>query len=365
MKHIEKSVPHILILLLAMSCKSNMIQINTNNDSYYEKTAINLDDYIEGEIKIVPLETNDSCLVSESDKVYPTESFIYLYSFDRILQFDYKGDFVKSISRKGSGPGEVTYIADCAVDSNDENLYCVQQDEKDSIMVFDVSTGNYARRIPNSSRNALVAISMLSDTTIICFPRENPTDHSNILAHIQNINGDKISKLNHEIKTVDGLVMRKRPYILNYNDDIIYLPNRSDTIYKIRNYNSVEPLIVIKRPEGEDVNKYNSVFMFSGASMLVSSTDFEMKYVGDGNVIMQPTKVGYYFVDVTNKKIKCVEKVFSDKANISFSKSNLSEFFNNVSFIRKGYMSLMISSSSKDSTTTNTDNPTLLIAKLK
>lgn len=99
--------------------------------------------------------------------------------------------------------------------------------------------------------------------------------------------------------------------------------------------------------------------------MLVSSTYYEMKYVGDGNVIMEPTKVGFYYVDVNNKIIKNVEKVFSDKANISFSKSNLSEFFNNVSFIRKGYMSLMISNSSKDNTTTNTDNPTLLIAKLK
>jgi len=239
----------------------------------------------------------------------------------------------------------------------------LQQDEKDSIMVFDVSTGNYARRIPNWNRNALVAISMLSDTTIICFPRENTIDHSYILAHIQNIYGDMISKLNHEIKTIDGLVMRKRPYILNYNDDIIYLPNRSDTIYKIRNYYTVQPIILIKRPEGEEVNKYNSIFMYTGASMLVSSTDYEMKYVGDGNVIMEPTKVGYYFVDMSNKKIARVEKVFSDKANISFSKSNLSEFFNNVSFIRKGYMSLMISSSSKD--VTNTDNPTLLIAKLK
>ena len=95
MKYIEKSVPQILILLIAMSCKSNMIQINTDNDSYYEKTAINLDDYTDGEIKLVPLETNDSCLVSESDKVYPTENFIYLYSVDRILQFDYKGDFIK------------------------------------------------------------------------------------------------------------------------------------------------------------------------------------------------------------------------------------------------------------------------------
>lgn len=359
MKHIEKSVP--LILILAISCQSNIIQINTNNDSYYEKTAINLDDYIKGEIKMIPLETNDSCLVSESDKVYPTENFIYIYSIDRILQFDYKGDFIKSISRRGSGPGEVTYIADCAVDSNDENLYCVQQDEKDSIMVFDISTGNYARRIPNWSRNALVAISMLSDTTIICFQRENPTDHSNILAHIQNVNGDLISELNHEITTVDGLVMRKRPYILHYNDDIIYLPNRSDTIYKLRNYNSVEPFILIRRPEGEEVNRYNSVFMFNGASILVSSTDYEMKYVGDGNVIMEPTKIGYYFVDMNNKKIARVEKVFSEKANISFSKSNLSEFFNNVSFIKKDYMSLMISSSSKD--VTNTDNPTLLIAK--
>lgn len=370
MKYIEKSVPHILILLLVMSCKSNIIQINTDNDSYYEKTAINLDDYLEGEIKLVSLETNDSCLVSETDKVYPSENFIYVYSVDRILLFDYNGGFIKSITRKGSGPGEIVYLADCAVDSKDRNLFCVQQDEKDSIMVFDVNTGKYTGRISNWSRNPIVAINMLNDTTLICFQRENSTGKSNLLAHVQNLKGHLISKINRNTAPVDGLVMRRRPHILSYNNDMIYLPNRGDTIYKISNYNSVEPVIHITRPG--KINKYNSAFLFTGSSVLVSSTDYEMKYAGGGNVIMNPTKKGYYFVDIKNNKIKRVEQVLSKKAGISFSKNKLSDFFNNVSFIRSGYMSLMISNSSIDEKKGQESyiqdeniNPVILIAKLK
>lgn len=372
MNNMQKYVPHILIILLVISCKSNIIQINTDNDSHYEKTTINLDDHIEGEIKLVLLETNESCLVSESDRVYPSDKFIYIYSIDRILQFNYNGDFIKVITRKGSGPGEIAYLADCAVDCKDRNLYCVQQDEKDSIMVFDISTGKYIGRIPNWSRNPLVAISMLNDTTLICFQRENSIGKSNFLAHVQNLKGHLISKINRNTDPIDGLVMRRRPHILSYNNDMIYLPNRSDTIYKISNYNSVEPIILINRPEKKEMNKYNSAFMFTGASMLVSSTDYEMKYVGGGNVIMEPTKKGYYFVDIKNNKIKRVEQVLSTTAGISFSKNDLSEFFNNVSFIRSGYMSLMISSSGMDDKIRKdsllqeeNNNPAILIAKLK
>lgn len=212
---------------------------------------------------MVYLETNDSCLVSETDKVYPTENFIYVYSAERVLQFDYNGGFIKSIIRKGSGPGEIVYLADCAVDSKDRNLYCIQQDEKDSIMVFDVYTGKYTGLISNWSRSPLVAISMLNDTTLICFQRENSTRKSNLLAHVQNLKGHLISKINRNTAHVDGLVMRRRPHILSYNNDMIYLPNRGDTIYKICNYNSVEPVIYITRPG--KINKYNSAFLFTGS----------------------------------------------------------------------------------------------------
>ncbi|MCK9628752.1 MAG: 6-bladed beta-propeller [Bacteroidales bacterium] len=373
MRYIEKSVSHILyilIILLAISCTNNIIGIDTNNDVSYEKTAINLDDYIEGEIKLISLETNDTCLVSETDKVYPTESFIYVYSSERVMQFDYNGGFIKSITRKGSGPGEITYLADCSVDSKDRNLYCVQQDEKDSIMVFNIYTGKYSGRIPNWSRSPLVAISMLNDTTLICFQRENSTGKSNLLAHVQNLKGHLISKINRNTPPVDGLVMRRRPHILSYNNDMIYLPNRGDTIYKICNYNSVEPVINITRPG--KYNKYNSAFLFTGSSVLVSSTDYEMKYIGGGNVIMEPTKIGYYFVDINTKNTTIVERVFSNRLEISFSKNNLSDFFNNVSFIRSGYMSLMISNSSVDEIKgqesyiqDENKNPAILIAKLK
>lgn len=365
----------ILTFLLVISCKNNSTSltiINAESDSYNE-ISININEYIEDNIKIIPLETNDSCLVPGSCNIYPGNKYIYFYSIDRILQFDYQGDFIRNISRKGSGPGEILSISDCTVDSKDQFLYCVQMDDKDNIMVFDILTGNFLKTIPNAIRSPLVAINLLNDTTLICFPQRSSFSLSNTLAFIQNNKGDLKSTITRNSPIKEGLVMRKRPSILNYSKDIIYLPNSSDTLYRIANYSSALPIICIKTTEEEKYKRDNSGYMFNGKSLIISNIDNELKNIGGGNIIMEPIKERYYLVDLVKQDIRIVNKVEFSALGVSFSKENLSVFFNNISFIKKGYMTLTINDEIMNSSIENIAsinvkegcNPTIIIAKLK
>ncbi|MDR2146143.1 MAG: 6-bladed beta-propeller [Tannerella sp.] len=62
---------------------------------------------IASEVKYIPLETNDLSLIGNRYS-YPkfTKDYLYIDNGGIIMQFDMTGKFVRSINRKGQGPGE-------------------------------------------------------------------------------------------------------------------------------------------------------------------------------------------------------------------------------------------------------------------
>lgn len=59
-------------------------------------------------IEIIPLETSDSCLLMDVEKIVHVDSLLYVFDSRRpaLYVFDEKGAFVRQISRWGDGPGD-------------------------------------------------------------------------------------------------------------------------------------------------------------------------------------------------------------------------------------------------------------------
>ena len=74
-------------------------------------------------VEVIPLETNDSCLIKEIGRVIETDSFVYLFDVGRVLRFRNDGVFVNYIGRKGHGPGEYPYVKDFEIDKITGNIY--------------------------------------------------------------------------------------------------------------------------------------------------------------------------------------------------------------------------------------------------
>lgn len=89
---------------------------------------------------IVPLETNDSVLIGEIDKVIFYETRLYVATFSpeqAVYIFNLQGKLLHKISRKGRGAEEYLQLSDMFIDSRNRTLYLLSRiDEK--LLVFDV-----------------------------------------------------------------------------------------------------------------------------------------------------------------------------------------------------------------------------------
>jgi len=94
-----------------------IIQVLFEPDKY-----ASLDSYID-EITVIPLETNDNCLIGArlaGVKVY--RDLIYINSANQqLLVFDLNGNFIREIGKRGQGPGEFIWINDF-IFTNDETI---------------------------------------------------------------------------------------------------------------------------------------------------------------------------------------------------------------------------------------------------
>lgn len=75
-------------------------------------------------MEVIPLETHDSCLIINAEKILFHKNKLYVFDPLRaaLYVFDEEGNFIKQISRKGEGPGEYQIITDVLIDSSKENI---------------------------------------------------------------------------------------------------------------------------------------------------------------------------------------------------------------------------------------------------
>lgn len=88
-----------------------------------ESTAVSLDSVF-SHLELIPLETNDSCLLIGIDKLICFEERFYVLDLQRpaLYIFSKSGNFIQQISRKGNGPGEYNMIYDFYVDENERKI---------------------------------------------------------------------------------------------------------------------------------------------------------------------------------------------------------------------------------------------------
>lgn len=85
-------------------------------------------------IRYIPLETTEASLIQNINKIIVRDSVFYLFDFlsKRILLFNERGKFIKSIDKVGQGPGEYTYPSDIDVDK-EGNIYVSDYQSKNII----------------------------------------------------------------------------------------------------------------------------------------------------------------------------------------------------------------------------------------
>lgn len=77
-----------------------------------------------GRLEVIPLETNDSCLLVFPDKVLCANGRYEVFDHKRyaLFLFDEEGRFVRQVGRRGEGVGEYREVYDVAHDSRNGNI---------------------------------------------------------------------------------------------------------------------------------------------------------------------------------------------------------------------------------------------------
>lgn len=127
MSHIMKKVLlscflYILLLITACSHTSPIVGYPSLFVNLEQQTVSFKDLF--STIRLIPLETNDSCLLIGIDKLICFEERFYVLDVQRpaLYIFSKSGNFIQQISRKGNGPGEYNMIYDFYVDENERKI---------------------------------------------------------------------------------------------------------------------------------------------------------------------------------------------------------------------------------------------------
>ena len=235
-----------LLAIISFSCspdkKESLISITI---PIYETTPFNISD-IADKVTPIQLELTDESIIGDWRKGYRvlfTDNHIVFFdnsvgrSGCKIFLFDKDGKFIRSIGKRGRGPGEYTAVLDIAIDAAKQLVYVMTLPK---ILCYDLD-GNFIKE--KSLMRFVEGASFLNNQLVFLETRTikegNEYNHQTLSF-----------KANEDLEITDSLVVQNRlsniriiysPTVKDYfttinNKTYFYFPNKStpcDTLFKM------------------------------------------------------------------------------------------------------------------------------------
>ena len=222
----------VLFLLAIQGCKSPVenSQIATVDLTIKPTTLqFNLNEYVDN-LKIIRLESNDSALIRYFSG-YVGEKHIISIENDKVILFNSKGKFVRTITKRGKGPKEYTQIDAWNVDEN-ENFFLYHNIRKNYICKYNLNNQQFEENIPFEEHGYLRQIVLINDTIISILP--GMFSKYGYLFFNQTISGQVTGGITKENIPQQGIWSGRSPiFKMALDNSIIFQPSESDTIFKI------------------------------------------------------------------------------------------------------------------------------------
>lgn len=107
-------------------------------------------------MEIIALETTDSCLISSIQRMEITNTHIVISDkmTQKILLFDSLGNYVKTIGKRGAGPGEYVRMGDFAVIG--DSVF-IQDSAAKKYIIYNISNNSYVEQVIDLSYVEILA----------------------------------------------------------------------------------------------------------------------------------------------------------------------------------------------------------------
>ena len=144
------------MLFFCIFCTGQSVKVQNSKDkriidldqAKYPDTFF-LDSRLYKSVKIIPLETNESCLIGYINKVQVIDNYVLIMDASiakSLYVFDREGRFIRKIGSVGQGPGEYVSISDFTVDRDNKTVY-IEDGRLPRIHKYDIATGKLIQTI--------------------------------------------------------------------------------------------------------------------------------------------------------------------------------------------------------------------------
>jgi len=260
-----------------ISCNSGVDKGADNNkvidiEKSIGKTAVVKLSEVAKSIDYIPLETNDSVLISyisriicENDKIYVTDNS------DKLYIFDLSGKYLNTLFRKGRGPGEYINLRNFKVDEKSGNILVL--DYTGDISIYDTNL-NFVKKIKSPVKDVnFYTFETIGDSLFAAanFIVADNTPCNMIFFNDSSelINSYKFRPIDFISNGEDVPLRMNHPVLSKFGDEIRFFSVKSDTIFSINRGGEARIAYTIKQgkykePERvtfEDFSSQNSPFI--------------------------------------------------------------------------------------------------------
>lgn len=212
--------------------------------------------------KLIPLETNEHCMIGRIDELEVVNDTIYVFDRDiakSLYVFDMNGQYIRKIGKLGQGPGEYIQAKSFTVDESRKEIQIL---DRGKILIFSL-TGNLIRELAlRLSGISPGYIKSLHGTTYIDH-RSYPGAQSTYLLSAWDSSGNMINKwllAEHYTKGFQ-LLLSTGNHFCRSPYDIKFMRTFMDTIFSIKD-NVVRPYMVFNTNNqitSEEMTTMNSI----------------------------------------------------------------------------------------------------------
>lgn len=190
-------------------------------------------------IRYIPLETNNKCLIRglKGSNIIRTKEYFFLPWIDKLFQYTKDGKFIRTLGRKGGGPGEFNWIMQIDVDEKKGLVYMLTTTGK--INIYSMETGKFIRamKVPNIEVSEF-AMLRVQDTIAATFMRNNNGKRKERI-YLSNLKGDTLKifnrwdlfDLNSKYRWMISSDIDR--YMFHYKSHTCYKEYYNDTLFTI------------------------------------------------------------------------------------------------------------------------------------
>lgn len=261
----------LLVLSALLSCneqqkKIELPVINLNAMSAInDSITLNLDD-LGWKEKLIPLETNDSCLIADINNIQESRNNYWIVSNGEVLKFDKEGRYDRRIGKVGQAPEEYGSAYKIQLNKNTDEVYVMDYLGR-KMVVYDFN-GKFIRSFRLPEKEFMANFSLFGNT-LYYYGVENSSIPTLLAEDIITRKIETICSPNRKMEV--GEIMLGNSFMSEVNDEIYLYHYFNDTIYRITPEKKLEAAGFL--------NMKNLMFVYDEI-ILVGDQTTKMKQVG-------------------------------------------------------------------------------------